>query len=511
MKLGPTFPRLYDLDLHDLGPRAGLAWDIFGNGKTALRIGYSMTYDVANFAAISAPYAFNGARAGAFTNPDLGVFSVSAVANDVVTNATTNDVLFEAFGPDTCYNPATNTPLGPDFVCFGPQPGSSNPALPFQTFGSNPTGTPPFNIYGTVSPLRTPRIHYYSMTLQHELFKNSVITVSYLGTKGQNLFLERSLNNRHIGCWDANNGGQQSGPAGTSLNTTTLDCSRPYDSIFQTNVGGVLQPSYKYIMQLTNAGHSDYNALQASFRQRDWHNISTQFNFTWSNCIDNNSTNRGGSSTVPVLENPTYVPNSNIGPCDTDIRRNFNVGGTYTVPKWSALGRAGDGWEIGSVFSDTTGAPWTPLVSQSHDHSGQENVVARADCLQKPQYDFSNPNAFITNVATAFDFPADGTVGTCGRNSLRVPGFREWDLNLLKTTRITERWKVQFRWEVFNAMNHANFSPFPASHNLSSSCFDPTTGCTNGFGSISTTPDSLNPGVASGSPRVMQFGLKFLF
>ena len=526
VKLGPMFPRLYDLDFHDFGPRAGLSWDIFGNGKTALRIGYSMTYDVANFAAISAPYSFNGARAGAFTNSDLGVFSVSAVGsatpctngNESICTAPAGSTpsgpggLFEAFGPDTCYNPATNTSAGPDWICFGQQVGSSNPAIPFQTFGSNPTGTPRFNIYGTVSPLLTPRIQYYSLTLQHEVFRNSVITVSYVGSKGQNLFLERSLNNRHIGCWDANNGGQQKGPAGTASNTTTFDCSRPFDNAgpaFQTNVGGTLVPSFKYIMQLTNAGHSDYNALQASFRQRDWHNINTQYTFTWSNCIDNNSTNRGGGSTVPVLENPTYVPDSNRGPCDTDIRRNFSLGGTYTVPKWSALGRAGEGWELGSVFTAITGAPWTPIVSRSHDHSGQDNIVARADCLQKPQYDFSNPNLFITNAATAFAYPADGTVGTCGRNSLRVPGLAEWDANLIKTTRVTERLKVQFRWEVFNVLNRANFSPFPAGNSWSPSpgiC----NGC-NGFAGLSTTPDALNPSVAQGSPRVMQFGLKILF
>src|SRR5437868_6035712 len=67
------FPRLYNLDLKDFGPRAGLAWDIFGNGKTALRIGYSMAYDVANFAAISAPYCFQGARSGSFTTSNLVV------------------------------------------------------------------------------------------------------------------------------------------------------------------------------------------------------------------------------------------------------------------------------------------------------------------------------------------------------------------------------------------------------------------------------------------------------
>jgi hypothetical protein len=489
VKVGTTLPRLYGLDYHDFGPRAGLAWDIFGNGKTALRLGYAMTYDVANFSAISAPYSFHGARAGAFTNANLGVFSVTA---DGAADPTR---IFEAQGPTTCYDPATNPQA--DFVCIGPLPGGT---IPFQTYGANPTATPPFNIFGTVSPLLTPRIHYYSATIQHEVFRNSVVTVSYVGSKGQNLLYERSLNNRPLGCYDSNNGGQQTGPAGTPSNDTTLNCSRPFDSVFQTNVGGTLVPSYKYVMQLTNDGYQHYNALQASFRQRNWHNINTQYNFTWSNCIDNNSTNRGGSASLPLQAENPYNPNDSRGPCDSDVRLNFNLGGTYSVPKFSALGRLGEGWEIGTVFTALTGRPWTP-VGRSSDHSGQDQAVSRADCLAPPQYDFSQLT-FITNISTAFAKPADGTIGTCGRNSLRGPGFKQWDANIIKMTRLTERLNLQFRWEVFNVINHPNFGPLPSVTSALGS---------GGFATIIGTPDGLNPGVAQGSPRAMQFGIKLLF
>ncbi len=496
VRVGPTFPRLYDLDMRDFGPRAGLAWDIFGNGKTALRFGYAMTYDVANFAAISAPYSFHGARAGAFTNSNLGVFSVTEDGNF------DPSVLWQALGANTCFNPSINTTAF-DFVCLGPQHGSpafgGSDTIPYQTYGGNPTATPPFNIFGTVSPLRTPRIHYYSATIQHEVFNNSVITVSYVGTKGRNLLFERSLNNRPLGCWDANNGGQQKGPAGTASNATTLNCSRPFDSVFTTNVGGTLVPSYKYVMQLTNDGYQNYNALQASFRQRNWHNINTQYSFTWSNCIDNNSVNRGGGFSLPIQAENPYNPNDPRGPCDTDVRLNFSMGGTYTVPKFSPLGRFGEGWEIGSVFTETTGRPWTP-IGRSSDRSGQDQAISRANCLEKPIYDFSQRN-FITNVATAFAKPAAGALGTCGRNSVRGPGFKQWDANLTKMTRITERFKVQFRWEVFNVINHVNFNPLPSSNVVGS----------GGFAFIGATPDAFNPGVATGSPRVMQFVLKLVF
>jgi len=495
VRLQQGFPRLYNLDLKDFGPRAGLAWDIFGNGKTSLRVGYAMAYDVANFAAISAPYAFQGARAGAFTNSDLGVFSVNAIGP----GDASLPVLFEAFGPNTCYNPATNT-TAPDFVCIGPQAGSPNPNVPFPTFGANPVGTPPFNIFGTVPNLKTPRIQYYNATIQHELFRNNAITVTYLGSHGTNSFLNRSLNNRPVGCWDTVN----------DVQLTTGNCARPFDSLYQLD--GV--PNFNYIIQLTNDGYSRYNALQVTYRQRDWHGLNTTVNFTWSNCIDTNSVNRGGTggnSTLPIEENP-YNPGSNQGPCDTDVRLNFNAGVVYDFPRWHA-GRLGEGWQIGSVVTALTGRPWTALLSSGADESGQDLVYQRPNCTGvKPVYQFSDPNSpTITNTPAVFSIPAPNTIGTCGRNAFRGPEFTQWDFNLNKTTKITERMSLQLRFEVFNLLNHPNFNPIPSSVTISQSRINnfPSTS----FSTYGQTPDIAagNPFLSQGGPRAMQIGAKVIF
>jgi len=487
------FPRLYDIDLKNFGPRAGLAWDIFGNGKTALRLGYSMAYDVANFAAISAPYTFQGARAGAFTNSDLGVFSVTASGN----SDASFPVLFQPFGPNTCWNPAINT-ASPDFVCFGPQAGSPDPNSPIQTFGANPAATPPFNIFGTVPNLKTPRIQYYSATLQHELFRNNAVTVSYLGAHSTDNLLNRSLNNRPVGCWDTVNDAQ----------LTTGPCARPFDSVFQLN--GV--PNFNYIVQLTNDGFSRYNALQVTYRQRDWHGLNTMVNFTWSNCLDTNSVNRGGASTLPIEENP-YNPKSNQGPCDTDVRRNFNTGVVYDFPNVHALGRLGQGWQVGSVVSVMSGRPWTALLSSVADESGQDRVYQRPDCTGvKPIYQFSDPRVpTITNMPDVFTIPAPNTIGTCGRNAFRGPGFRQWDFNVVKNTRISEKLSLQLRFEIFNLLNHPNFNPFPSSATVSQSRLNnfPNTS----FSNYSQTPDiaSGNPFLSQGGPRAAQIGAKIIF
>jgi hypothetical protein len=501
VRIQQGFPRLYNLDFKDFGPRAGLAWDVFGNGKTSFRVGYSMAYDVANFAAISAPYAFQGARAGAFTNANLGVFSVTASGNSCPSGAfdpVTGDCLpglsnlFQAFGPNTCYNPATNN-TDPDWVCIGPQAGSPNPATPFQTYGANPTATPPFNIFGTVPNLKTPRIQYYNATIQHQLFRNNAITVTYLGAHGTDSLLMRSLNNRPVGC----------------RNQTTGNCARPFDSVFQDNG----EPSFRYVMQLTNDGYSRYNAMQVTYRQRDWHGLNTMVNFTWSNCIDTNSVNRGGGSTVPVEENP-YNPSSNQGPCDTDIRKNFNAGVVYEFPRWHAIGRLGEGWQIGSVVSAMTGRPWTALLSSTANRSGQDRVNERPDCLGQPIYQFSNPSIpSITNFQSIFAIPAANTIGTCGRNAFRGPGFRQWDFNLVKTTKLTERMSLQVRFEIFNLLNHPNFNPFPSSSSISASKLtDPDPNSVT-FSNYAQTPDIAagNPFLSQGGPRAAQVGAKIIF
>ncbi len=497
VSLGPRLQRVYNYDFRDFGPRAGLAWDVFGNGKTALRLGYAMTYDVATFGAIHAPQnsAMNGSLSGVFTNPNQGVFSVKSAGVPIFDPVTGVDLTPISMSTvNSCFDPIAN-PSGV-FVCGATIAGGVATTIPL--YGSNPTGTPPFNIYSILPDLKTPRIHNVQMTLQQQVMKGSVVTVSYVGSFGQNLYMIRDLNARHIGCWDSVNGVNFTTAAGVGGNTSGFDCRRPFDSFVDPVTG---TPEFATIGQLTNDGRSWYHSLQASFRQANWHGLDTQYNFTWSHCIDWNSANRGSvTSGFSPMQNP-YNPGFNQGPCDHDVRLNFNLGGVYSVPKVASWGRFGEGWEVGAVFTALSGRPFNADIG-TVDNSGQDvNSVLRADCLAAPIYHTRDPhNSYIANAATAFGMPADNTVGTCGRNSLRGPGLVQLDMNLAKTTRITERLKVQFRWEVYNVANRANFATTTSTNIASSS-----------FGNSKSTPDSGNPGVAQGGPRTMQFVLKFIF
>jgi len=474
VQLGQGISRLYNLDKNNWGPRAGFAWDVFGRGKLAIRGGYSLTYDLPNFAAIAAPYTFAGsARAGAFTQPNLGAaanFSVG-LTSDFSTDPETG----------TCYDPAARSG---DYICLGGGP----------VFGTSPNGAPPFNIFSIVKNFQTPMAHNYNFSVQYELAKDNVITVGYSGQLGRDLALYRDLN---------------ASPLGSAGNFA----DRPFATQF---------PEYNHIIQLNNDGQSRYDSLQMTYNQRNFHGFNNQANFTWSKCFDYNSVNRGGAGDYPQLNNP-YDPKDSYGLCDHDVRFNFNIGAVYTLPHIAALGKYLNGWQVSGIMTAISGRPFTALLG-GDDLSGQglrgSSIRAAWDGT-KIHYNTRDPNNYVQETysdgtqadpcgvsdagtpLSPFYIPCSGTVGNSQRNQLIGPGLAQLDMSVIKNTRITEKLAMQFRWEVYNVFNRGNFYYFP--NNILDS--------SGGFGQIKETSDVAagNPVVAQGGPRNMNFAIKFVF
>ncbi len=449
VNLGQGIDQLYETDKNNFGPRLGFAWDVTGDGKTAVRAGYALTYDIGNFAAIHAPYNINGARTGAFTQISQNNFGVG---------------LFGGLGtaPDdpaaTCVDPVTG--VG-DYVCI-------TPGVPI--YGNNPRGEPPFNVFSVKPDLQTPQYNLFHFTVQRELFKNNTLSISYVGSRGKNLLMVRDLNAPAIGS-----------------DYTDPQPNRPFFAQY---------PDFKHIVQTVDDGKSWYDSVQISLRQANWHGLNTQFNFTWSKCEDYNSVNRGGAGQAGQYQNP-YNPAANRGPCSHDVPKNFNVGGVYKIPEFG--GSVGKGWEFSTVFTALAGRPFTPHVNR--DRSGQDFDRTRADCAPgvEIQYNPRDPDNYIAN-PEIFTVPADGAVGTCGRNVIRGPGLAQWDAALVKNTAMGKA-NLQFRVEAFNLLNRANFGLLTP--NVRSGA----------FGTISTTPDVdvLNPVIAQGGPRAFQAVVKLQF
>ena len=434
------------------------------NGKTVLRSGYSLSYDLPNFAAIHAPQTsfemWSGARAGFYTQVPQGIFAI-----DITSTPSDNINGYPGFAG---FNSGTQTnDLCLYFICMSPDA---------PLYGPNPTATSAANIAQVVRNFQTPMSHAYNLTIEQELTNKVSFSLAYVGTAGRDPLNWRDLNACPISA------------------TESCDASRrPFNGAFS---------QYNHILQLNNDGYSNYDSLQASLKARDIHGLTGQLNYVWSKSLDTGSANRGGGF-LSDLQNPYKVSNS-YAPSDFDTPWNVNFTMVYEVPKVHRLPKLlGEGWQFNSIFRAQAGRPYTIYVSGDPSGQGLRNTYAVYDGtpLSYDTHYQEHGKAAYFNVG-AFSAPVDGQVGNA-RNIAREPGIAQLDMGIFKSFKIGERFTLKTKWEVFNVLNHAMFATsFPQNLNGSS------------IGTFFATPDvgiGLNPILGTGAQRNMQFGVGMEF
>ena len=293
-------------------------------------------------------------------------------------------------------------------------------------------------------------------------------------------------------------------------------------------------------------GASSYNALQAQLKKEISHNVQGQLSYTYGKCQDLSSAPVTGdtylnSIAVPIL----LVKAARVGACDFDIRQTLTGTFIWTIPgpktSYSAVNFLTNGWELGTIVTATSGAPFTVTVGDGNDPLGTgfngdfsmdfANVLPGCNpihggvnylntaCFTPPTAPTSLPIATAANPlgCAPLSFPAyplapptgqqfcSNVLGNSGRNRLYGPGLTTVDFSLFKNThipKISETFNVQFRAEFFNVLNHTNFlSPgFLNTFGQNNSVYDYNGG---------TLPTALNQ--TSTSSRQLQFGLKLIW
>jgi hypothetical protein len=462
----PKNPVLYEPNYRNFDPRVSFAWaPSVLHGKTVVRSGFGIYH-------------------GAAQNDDLNAGLESDTFTGSIQNVQLSPALRQTVPDTTGFSNAANQPRG------------------LQRHGRRDLYT-----------------ETWGLTVDHELPANFLASASYLGSHGVRLFARGAVN----------------------LCITTPDvngnCTRGLDSYYPTVGDPFGSVDYK-----TDSGNSSYHALALSLERRMTSDLSFQTRYTWSHSINDGSVG-GGESNGPENLNCRQCDK---GPSVFDVRHNFTANAVYELPFGTGkrfLNQAGildkimGGWSWSTIGLWHTGHPLTVVMNipPSQLPDGNDQTTQRPDII--PGVPLTLPGgghngAPLINAA-AFQAPPlnpdsnafPGSIfrfGNASNGIVRALPSWQVDLALVKDTRITERFALEFGIQVFNIFNHVqlgdphdltlNYSYDPTQANPQSLTPDPL------FGVITTTnnfnnnnDNAASPNTGSGLPRQLQFMLRIRF
>jgi hypothetical protein len=415
-----------------LAPRIGFAYDVFGNGKSSIRGGYGISYE-RNFGNVTYNASFNP--------------PASAVISTVCAAATS-----------TCPVAVSNDDLGP----LGVPGGAVQPLPPVELRMPNPN-------------INVAQTQFWSLAVQQEVARNTVVEVGYSGAKGTHLYDIENINLAGAGQFylgDPLVSGPQCANTGFINYDTGVDTclTRPNQQYSDINMRGSL-------------GSSSYEALNLKLQTQNIHNtgLSVIANYTWSHTLDDISETFSGDNADFSLGYTDFLnPGLDWGSADYDVRNRIVVSPIWQTP-WFKSGNllareALGGWTLSGIYTARTGIPFSifDLSNVENDYTiprlTPSTPITRYKVASKPQATGPNQFTALTVPLPASFSSLDPALGISDfgpfpgnmtrRNSFRGPGAWNSDVAVSKVFKITERYGLEFRAEGFDVLNHHNFYPY---------------------------------------------------
>lgn len=416
-------------------PRFGFAWDPFANGKTSIRGGFGLFRDRAFF----------------------------LIADDVRGNPPFTDTFFI---------PITNFASG----SFAPGTPASILA-PQSSVTPSPVVAPGSLLEPSVvnQNLRLPYSENWNFGIQRQLRGSVMLEINYVGVMGRKILRNLDGNQpiparvaqlRAI-CQNPNNqfGCVDSPTASTVEGLNLYDGAElgilPFDAVNNN--------ALFHAIVLEDEASSSYNGLQATITKKFNHGLYFQGAYTWSHVIDDASFPFNSITGQAELPTNSFNLRADRGNGSYDIRQVFVMNYIWELPfgRQKALlnrglvGKALEGWSISGITDFSGGFPFD--VFSLVDTSGTGGDPVRADYNpHATPVPVANPRTQLTPNPGLFSNPPFGRGGNLGRDSFRAPGINNWDLTMSKTTKLNERFTLEFRGEGYNLFNRVQFVPPPS-------------------------------------------------
>jgi hypothetical protein len=475
--------------LHNFEPRIGFAWDPFGNAKTAVRGGFGM-FDVQTLPA-NLRHTIDGT---------------------VPFYASVN-------GP---------VPAG----SFGPFSLTPNPAYT----SLSASGTAQRAAFIDQHPKRN-YVMQWNLNIQRSFASNTTGMIAYVGSRAVHNLMQTDDSSFVL-------------PIAKTATGYLWPCT-PSAFDPQCTAGGslvnqggtvtfvpnpTLNPNFGRVPATLWNSDAIFHAMELQIQKRWSHGLSGQASYTWGRTIDTASGSTDGDQFRNGLSSLFFFdPRLRRGPSDFNQTHNVVLSYTWEIPSPkelpSALGWAASGWELGGIFQASTGVPFTatiapdPLGMNSTDAFNFPDIVhgcnpvhgglnyLNLNCFALPATTLAiaaqcQPFGFVSAALPAPSTPSPGIPGTCAnllgngrRNSIVGPGLVNLDMSLFKNNylrRISEQFNIQFRMEIFNILNHANFNPPTANNQI----FDGAGNPVGGAGLLNATATTS---------RQVQFAVKVIW